>query len=863
MPSRSPQSRIPPGLTEAEARRRLDHFGPNEVASDGARSFLQVVREILSEPMLLLLIAAAGIYLLIGDLAEGLVLSAFAVLTIGLVIYQEERSETALAALKALGAPNARVIRGGRETTIPAREVVPGDAVILDEGERIPADAVLYQSSALVVDESLLTGESVPVRKRRRLAGDAELGDADPGGDDQPYVFSGTLAVQGHGRAEVVFTGQNTRAGQIGVSLASITTEKTRLQQTTGRIVRLFGMLSLFVSAAIIAFYGLVREDWLQGLLSGIALAMAMLPEEFPVALAIFLAIGAWRLTQVKVLARRPAIVEMLGAATVLCVDKTGTLTENRMRIRTLDTIDETLDLAEYDDDMAAPFKELVSVAYLATRRETHDPMDQAVTSLARTALAETDLLHGEWRLVREYGITSELLALSQAWLDDSGGISVATKGAPEAIAELCHLDTSAVEAIMKHVHALAGHGLRVLAVATGANSAETPPERVHDVDFRFLGLVAFEDPVRSTVPAAVAEAMHAGIAVKMITGDYPETARAIADAAGIDHGAGVLTGTRIAAMSNAELRTVVDNVNIYARMMPEQKLRLVTALKDNGEVVAMTGDGVNDAPALKAAHIGIAMGARGTDVAREASGIVLLDEDFGRIVGGVRMGRRIFENLRKVMIYIAAVHIPIAGLALLPLIAGMPPLFFPLHIVLTEMVIDPVSSIAFETTPEEPDIMDHPPRPASDLLVGVPQLALGFLQGGILLAICLAIYWGGLRLGYSVDQARALTFIGLTAGNLGLVRINTSHRLTFFRLFDRGYALYWAIAAAATLIVGLAVTVPAFGELFAFALPDGPAIAVAIALSLAGVVLADFIKLFPAVQRIMGKVPNHKTRVA
>jgi len=846
--------RDPRGLADAEARERLARFGPNEIAADGSRSFVQVIGQILSEPMLLLLLAAAAIYLLIGDLAEGLVLGAFAAITIGLVIYQEERSEKALAALKALGAPHARVIREGGERLIPSREVVPGDVIIIGEGERIPADAVVLDATGLVVDESLLTGESVPVRKRPRSAGEPAADDCDPGGDDLPFIFSGTMTVRGHGLAEAVLTGASTRAGRIGVSLASIGTEQTRLQRSTRRIVRLFAGLSLIVSIGVVVFYGLARSDWLQGLLSGIAVAMAMLPEEFPVALTIFMAIGAWRLAQVKVLARRPAIIEMLGAATVLCVDKTGTLTENRMRVRALEVAGEEIDAAA-TGPLPAAFAQLLEAALLATRLSSHDPMDEAVSRLAGTADAGRPLVDGNWRLLREYGITPQILAMSQAWRDRDGQIMVATKGAPESVVDLCRLEPDDARAVMERVHLLAQRGLRVLGVALGRGLDAAPPDDLRAVEFRFLGLLGFEDPVRPTVPVAVAQALHAGIAVKMITGDYPETARAIAEAAGIDERTGVVTGARIARMRDEELRAISRRVNVYARMMPEQKLRLVKALKESGEVVAMTGDGVNDAPALKAAHIGIAMGNRGTDVAREAAGIVLLEDDFGHIVSGVRTGRRIFENLRKVMIYIAAIHVPIAGLALLPLFFGLPPLFFPLHIVLTEMVIDPISSIAFEATPEEPDIMDHPPRPVGDLLVGVPQIALGLLQGAILLLVCLFIYWGALRIGYLTDQSRALAFMALTVGNLGLVRVNSSVRPNLFRIFDRGYGLFWAVAGFAVLLVTIGTVVPSLRALFAFALPDAKGVAAAIALGIGAVVASDLLKLVPGVQRIMGRV--------
>ncbi|MBK8457727.1 MAG: cation-translocating P-type ATPase [Phyllobacteriaceae bacterium] len=597
---------------------------------------------------------------------------------------------------------------------------------------------------------------------------------------------------------------------------------------------------------------GLDSGDWMEGALAAIALAMAMLPEEFPVVLTVFLALGAWRLALVKVLARRPAVVEMLGAANLLCVDKTGTITENRMRVRILDTLTARLDIAPAMDTLPKAFAELAGAAWLATRHVSTDPMDRAVDDLAHLPRDGVDL-HADWPLEREYALTPDLLATSYAWRRADGKLAIATKGAPEAVMSLCHLGADDAKRIHARVHALARQGLRVLAVGIGATSRRTPPENIHDLKFRFLGLVGFEDPVRATVPSAVAEARRAGMTVKMITGDYPETARAIAAQAGIASGDGVVTGPELAKLDDAEFADRALAADVFARTMPEQKLRLVEAFKRAGRVVAMTGDGVNDAPALKAAHIGIAIGHGGTDVAREAAGIVLLDEDFGRLVAAIRMGRRIFDNLRKAMIYIAAIHVPIAGLALLPLLFGLPPLLFPAHVVLTEMVIDPMSSIAFETTPEDDDIMERPPRPLSESIAGVAQIALGLTQGAFLLAAALAAYWLPLTWGFEIDEARTCAFLALTAGNVGLVRLNDTRRLLVVDLFARGHAMFWAIAMVAGLITAACIMEPNLSGLFGFAWTGWPQTLGALAAGLTAVFAADLLKLIPAVRRVMG----------
>jgi Ca2+-transporting ATPase len=687
------------GLSQAEAARRLRMHGPNELSQQEKKGFLQTLTDILTEPMFLLLLCAAGIYLLLGDMREGMVLAAFALFSIGLVVVQERRSEHALDALRSLSAPLARVMRDGEARQIDASEVVPGDVLLLAEGERIAADGIVRRASELTVDEAMLTGESVPVRKQALAAGLPD-GDGSAGGDDRPGVFGGTLVVSGHGLVEVTTTGSASQIGQIGSTLAKIAPEATLLQQVVKKLVRWFSLAAVIISTCLVLWYGLQRGEWLPGLLSGIAFAMTLLPQEFPMALAVFLALGAWRLAQGKVLARRPAVIETLGAATVLCVDKTGTLTENRMRVSMLHAAGQSLDIERATETLPEVFHRVLEYGMLASRHKGVDPMDLAVIELGRRTLASTEHLHPSWLLEQEYELTPQLLAMSHAWTTEDGRFAVAAKGAPEAIADLCHLDATATAELMVHVQQLAARGLRVIAVASSSHThaSEAPPDGQHDYEFALEGLIGLADPLRDTVAPAVKLAHAAGIKVAMITGDYPATALAIAREAGIATDAGVLTGSDIAAMDEAALMAALREIRVFARVMPTQKLRLVETLKAMGEIVAMTGDGVNDAPALKAAHIGIAMGARGTDVAREAAAVVLLDEDFSRIVGGVQMGRRIFENLRKVMTYIVAIHVPIAGLAMLPLLMGLPPLLLPMHVALLEMLIDPMCSIAFES---------------------------------------------------------------------------------------------------------------------------------------------------------------------
>jgi P-type Ca2+ transporter type 2C len=837
------------GLSSREARARLLRFGPNEIEATEHRGLAATLRGIATEPMFVLLLAAAAVYLVIGDLAEGVMLSGFAMITVGLVVAQERRSERSLDALRALASPHVRVLRHGVVRRVAAGELVPGDFFLLAEGERVPADAVLRKGSQLSVDEAVLTGESAPVRKIA-IAGTAEAAGAVPGGDDTPLVFAGTLVTAGHGLAEVVETGGRTRAGRIGLSLAAIAPVPTPLQRHLRRLVSWLGAGAIAMSTVLVAWYGIMRRDWVEGVLAGIAAAMAMLPEEFPMALSIFLALGAWRLAQAKVLARRPAVVEALGSATMLCVDKTGTLTENRMRVHRLVTADADVALA-LNSPAVLPeaIHPLLEYAILASRRDAADPMDRALQEAGDALLASTGRLHAGWSLEREYPLTAQLLAVSHAWIDEDGVRRVATKGAPEAVLGLCGVSAQDAEAVGAQVHRLGLDGLRVLGVAcaieapghaAGHGAGEARAD-VRGYKFRWLGLIAFEDPLRASVPAAVAQARGAGIGVAMITGDHAQTALAIARQAGIDTQGGALTGAQVASLTDAELSGAVRSVRVFARVQPEQKLRLVEAFRANGEIVAMTGDGVNDAPALKAAHIGIAMGLRGTDVAREAAGIVLLDDDFGNIVAAVRMGRRIFDNLRKVMTYITAIHVPIAGLALLPVVAGLPPLMLPAHVVLTEMIIDPVCSLAFEGAPEQRGIMDRAPRRSDSALVGWAMVWRGFLQGGFLLAAALAVYVVALE-GDGVESARAQALVALTAGNLALVWLNASHGSGWRSLFGAGYGAFWAVAAAAITMISMAMTFEGPRELLRIALPSATELAFAAAAGCVSVVLAGLL---------------------
>ncbi len=831
------------GLTPAQAAERLRTEGPNELPRTGVRSLGRIVVDVVREPMFGLLLAAGAIYLLLGDLAEALVLMAFASISVAIAVVQENRSERVLAALRDLTSPRALVIRAGQRLRIPGREVVRGDLIVLGEGDRVAADATLLDCADLMVDESLLTGESVPVRKTAAAqAPPAAAADRfAPGGDDLPAVFAGTLVVRGQGTARVDATGARSRIGQIGQTLSEIASATPRLTRQTRGIVRAVAVAGLACSALAVLLFGWLRGSWLDALLAGIALGMSMLPEEFPLVLTVFMVMGAWRLSKARVLTRRAAAIETLGAATVLCTDKTGTLTENRMTIAELRTPGARLRLADAGRaPWPAAMQRLLRAGTLASAPEPFDPMEQAFHALQ----AKNGTVAPPMQLAHAWPLRPELLAVTHAWqATGDNGWQVAAKGSPEAIAGLCRLDAEAVAALRRQVDEMAAEGLRVLGVAEARQDAPRLPESPQGFRFEFLGLVGLEDPVRASVPEAVRECRDAGIRVMMITGDYPQTARAIAARAGIEDGA-VLTGDEMRHMNPAALREAVRRSSVFARVMPDQKLQLVQALSAGGEVVAMTGDGVNDAPALKAADIGIAMGSRGTDVAREASALVLLDDDFGSIVRTVRLGRRIYDNLRKAMTYILAIHVPIAGMALLPLVTGLPIVFWPVHIAFLEMVIDPVCSIVFEAEREEANVMRRPPRrPDSQILSG-SVVAWSLLQGLLAFALVAATYLGAARAGASDAEVRAIAFVALVLANLALILVNRSWSVHPIRQLTRpNRALLWVVAVAGGLIV-LALTWPPATALFRFGEFHWHDLALAAAAALILAVVLDLLKV-------------------
>ncbi|MBP6012130.1 MAG: cation-translocating P-type ATPase [Alphaproteobacteria bacterium] len=792
------------GLTEQEAAHRLAAEGPNEVPAQGQRDALTILFGVLSEPMFALLLVAAGIYFILGEGSEAIALSLFATFSVSIALIQEWRSERVLTALRDLTSPRALVIRDGHQRRIPGREVVRGDVVVLVEGDRVPADAWIVSGHDLSADESLLTGESAPVRKAAEP--DLKPCALRPGGDDLPAVYSGSLLVRGHGRAVVTATGTASEIGKIGSALGAIRTETPRLQNETREIVRIAAIAGLAVSFTVAIAYGLSRQSWLEGLLSGIAVGMSLLPEEFPLVLAVFMVMGAWRIAQAKVLTRRAASIESLGAVTVLCTDKTGTLTQNKMELVHAETATEFWD--RDSKGLTPSVRELLETAVLAGLPDPFDPMERALQGTWQQQAAGLDTVFDPRELLEHRGISAERLAMTQVWRDRRTGATMsAVKGAPEAVVRMCALPAAVAGKLLARTAELATRGLRVLAIA----------DSVDGEAFRYLGLVGFEDPLRESARGAIIECREAGIRVIMITGDYPQTARAIAAQAGIET-IDVLSGTDLERLDDAALSERVKTCQVFARILPEQKLRIVEALKANGEIVGMTGDGVNDAPSLRAAHIGIAMGGRGTDVAREASSIVLLDDDFGSIVKTIRLGRRIYDNLRKAMGYILSVHVPIAGLALLPLGLGGPLILTPALIALLEMIIDPACSVAFEAEAEESNVMKRPPRNPQSRLLDRRLLISGLALGAAALITVAAVFLIGKARGGSLEDLRTLVLVSLVTTNVGLIFAHRSFDGSLTQAFGRPNRWLWTGIAGIAAVLAVLEATPAMRDAFGLA---------------------------------------------
>ena len=787
------------GLTNVEAQQKLKKGGYNELPNSETKSVFEIALSVIKEPMFMLLLACGSLYLIIGDYREGIILFSSIFIIIFITFYQRQKTEKALDSLKKLSSPRTLLLRDGKTKRVPSREIVIDDIMILNEGDRISADAIVIDSNHLTIDESLLTGESVPVLKENGMP-----------------IYSGSLLIQGKANAKVIATGVNTGFGKIGRSLQDIKPEATRLQLEMKRLIKTLFIIGGLISVMVVIAYYQTRGNFIESLLSGLSSAMAILPEEFPVVLTVFLALGAWRLSKKNVLSRQANAIETLGSTSVLCSDKTGTITQNKMELVSVfqkDIVYSKADFESKSDEVAI----ICHTAILASQINPIDPMEQAILNHAK--LYKVD--YEKEKLIKEYPLSKELFAMTRVTKGESESFNISCKGSPEAILNLCKIEGQVLDNLKEEIVKMAEAGLRVIGVANSTTQSNEIPEKQTDFKFNFLGFLGFEDPIRPEVKSALEECKTAGIKVVMITGDFPVTAKSIGNQIGLSENGIMMTGEELKELNDDELSQVIDTVSIFARVIPEQKLRIVNALKKRGHIVAMTGDGVNDAPALKAAQIGIAMGLRGTDVARESASIVLLDDNFASIVSAIRGGRKIYDNLQKAMTYIMAIHVPIIGLSLIPaFFENLPIILLPVHIVFLELIIDPVCSIAFESEKEEADIMTRKPRNLDDTFFGRNKILRSIFQGGLLLAFVMTVYLFTINEGHSELETRAISFSALIIGNIFLILSNLSKTRSAFSVLKENNKSLIFIIFSAVLMLLLTLNIPYLQILFSFQNP-------------------------------------------
>lgn len=772
-------------------------YGPNEIAADKSRGIVELIIDVLKEPMVLLMLGINFIYFLIGDIQEVYSLLTFLILIVVITIYQENKTEKTLHALKELSSPRAVVIREGKQLRIPGRDLVPDDIVILNEGDRIPADILLIRGGPLSVDESILTGESFAVEKF-------------PDKEEVKTVYSGTLVLKGQALGIVQKTGSQTELGQIGTSLKNENGGKrTNLQDAAKKLVYKLSLIVVTLTILVILFYWFTRNNLLDGILVGLTLAMAILPNELPAVLLIFMAAGAWRISKKNVLTRKIPSIEALGGITFLCVDKTGTLTQNKMILKSAWNEEELLNIQDSENELPESFHALIEYSILASPVDPFDPMEKALLNKGSELLKKTEHLHPEWQLSREYQITNELLAVSYAWKEEGESYSIGAKGACEAIIDLCHFNEEQSKRIISQMERMASEGLRVIAVAK--SRSQSLPDQMHDLDFSFMGLLGFEDPIREDAKDAVQKCQEAGIKILMMTGDHPATAKNIARQIGLHNSDEAVTGQQLQELDNRALEGLLHKVQIFCRMKPQDKLRIITVLQSSGEVVAMTGDGVNDAPALKKAQIGIAMGKRGTDVAREASSVVLLDDSFSSIVDSIKTGRRIFINLKSAFSYLLAIHIPITILSVVPVFMNLPLILLPVHIAFLHLIIEPASTTLFEALPESTDIMKQSPDRKTELFTS-KEFKRSLLLGSIVSLAVIGIYGTALQRGLAPSDARGITFTTLIILNIVLILLMTTNRKAAIKMKHLK-----VIISSSFILLAIVLYVPFFRALFRF----------------------------------------------
>ena len=787
------------GLNAADIPMQQQRFGKNLFSLEKPRNFLHVSLDIIREPMFLLLIVACALYFILGKTSEGWMMMAAMIFVAAISIYQEVKSTKALQALKELTAPKVIVIRNGIEQMIASAELVPGDIMLLEEGNKIPADGRIIQSNDLSVNESVITGESLPNEKDIS--------------DGHNLLYQGTTVNSGKGYATVIATGNNTELGKLGKSITAYAAPKTLLQEQMSKFVQRFALFGIGAFVIIWLVNYMKTGDVTLSLLFGLTLAMASIPEEIPVAFSSFMALGAFHMSKLGIISRQPQTIENLGAVSVFCLDKTGTITENRMEVKTIYDY-ETDQLVDITNGNEVPNFDVLKYGVLASELEPFDAMEKAIWQAYRKY---TDgKAHDRLKLVYEYALQGKPPMMTHVYEFDNTKI-IAAKGGAERILTICRLDDATLKKVNRYINNMASLGYRVIGVASSVHDGRDLPFVQDDFNWKFEGLLGLYDPPKKNIAEVFKKIYEAKIEIKLITGDHPQTALNIAGQVGMVRYNQFLTGDEVMKMPEEELHLAVKRINLFARMFPEAKLNVIEALKANGEIVAMTGDGVNDAPALKSAHIGIAMGERGTEIARQASDLILTDDNLDKVAEAIQQGRKIFSNLKKAVRYIISIHIPIIFTAALPLLLGwkFPNIFTPVHIIFLELVMGPTCSIFYEREPVEGNIMHMQPRNRKRALFSTDELLISIVQGIIMTAGLMTLYYVYMNSGHSLEEIRTIVFNTLVMNNIFLTFVNRSFTENFTKTVHYKNNLVIPVFVISVIFLACIYFVPAIKDIF------------------------------------------------
>lgn len=822
------------GLTTQEVNAARAEHGQNILKYKKESRLLAILLGIVKEPMVILLIAASTIYFFSGETGDALFLLTAIILISVISIFQERRSQNALKKLQEISQPHCRVIRNGIEEEIKTEDIVIGDCLIAEEGTLLPTDGTIIHSNDFSVNESVLTGESMPVFKDK---------------DSQDStVFSGTIVTSGLAIIKVSAIGNATQLGKIGKSLESITEEKTPLEKQINNFVKKMVVVGaiVFILIWFINYYN--TRDFVYSLLQALTLAMSILPEEIPVAFTTFMALGAWRLMQLGIVVKQMKTVETLGSATVICTDKTGTITQNKMALAQVYVYDSDK-LYSTEETLNDEAMQVVTAAMWASEPLPFDPMEVALhTAYSKNVLADERRL---FQLVHEYPIGGKPPMMTHVFEDNTKNRIIAAKGAPEALLEVCRLSNDEKQVITKAVEIMALKGHRVLGVGISNFNGDDFPLKQQDLSFEFKGLVAFYDPPKENIKGVIDAFYKAGIKLKIITGDNAATTAAIAKQIGFTGYDKAMDGNTIMKLDDNELKAVVMDINVYTRMFPEAKLRIINALKSNGQIVAMTGDGINDGPALKAANIGIAMGKKGTEIAKEAASLILLKDDLSGMVDAVAMGRKIYANLKKAIQYIISIHIPIILTVFIPVALGWvyPSIFSPLHVIFLELIMGPTCSVIYENEPMEKDAMQQKPRLFTKTFFNTRELATSIIQGLVIAIGTLTAYRFAVYNDYSESSTRTMVFVTLITANIALTFVNRSFHHSVFTMFRYKNPLMVYITAITVTLTLLLLFVPPLTKFFEFETPAPYQLLIAVALGITSVIWYEIVKLYKRIK--------------